>query len=472
MSNDLARARARKAAGEWVNGQWPNGESHFNRDALILAFEAGLEHGADEHTIMVATGQRQLDDATSLMTEAAEHFRGRERAHRTNLVDYERRGENVMAGLSSQKAESNALMAARLEAWLAGEDFYPIKPGTLSADDQAAQEAFVSAALDAGVDQIGEADEPAFTPDRNHPIYDTACKVDPASLEGVDHHTVEDCRQRFENAAPFAGFPGGDFAEAKAMAGGLAIVMPGDPPLNPIDIIREVAEGMVDGDVIKGVDGPSFDRAREYMDAPVEISAIMAPPLRDGDLTMAKEEPVTEAYPGSALVAARQVQCAAAGFAYWGGGDGPPADLDEEGEVLLDWGEQTESGPRFTICGVEELTPMPGLWAESIDLDSFATIIGYGSSGKVSADFATPADAAAVGLKPADLIAAEPDPRAALVHARKWLSSAEDLIMLAADHIRGVTGANPGSDSEEICQRLDAWLAPMATPAAPTAEEN
>src|SRR3546814_8012823 len=58
--------------------------------------------------------------------------------------------------------------------------------------------------------------------------------------------------------------------------------------------------------------------------------------------------------------------------------------------------------------------------------------------------------------------AAAPEPLAALVHARNWLISAEGLIAEASAFIRGVTGANPGSDSEDICKRLDAWLTPMA----------
>src|SRR3546814_7331715 len=130
-------------------------------------------------------------------------------------------------------------MAARLEAWLRGEREYPTK----------------------------------YDPARNHPLYDTACKVDPADFDAVDDRTIEDCKAKFGTFVPgdFQGFP-------------------------------------------------------TWLDQPVEISALDAPPLADGDLTMVKD----------ALAEERAVACAASGFIPWAGGDGPPADWDR-GEVLLDW---------------------------------------------------------------------------------------------------------------------------------------
>lgn len=170
------------------------------------------------------------------------------------------------------------------------------------------------------------------------------------------------------------------------------------------------------------------------------------------------------------------------------------------------------------MCGVGELTPMPGLWAETIDPESFGTIIGYHAdptmitepvrridvrhqggvvteveqtityetegpdfdftkpvtiNGHIYVPAGPPTPGAAVGLGklPRELVAAEPDPLAALVHARNWLMSAEDLIATASAHIRELTGARAGSDSAELCARLDAWLSPLAERTAPT-EEN
>lgn len=428
MSDDLARARAHVAAGEWlarytgiqdpktmtfsvaellkafeegyltrINDDVLNGDelaltatvleaagrgAPFTKNDAIRAAKATLEARdrierlikgqaalTDQRAIEQATGQRQLDDATALMTEARDLFFEYERHHRAKIERFPGRPdvpEHVAAFKVLQaKADRNALMAARLDAWLAGEDAYPVS-------------------------------------------------------------------------------------------------------LNPAEALRQISEKMVDGTVIKGVDHESFDRAAAYLDQPVEVSPLVA--AMSASIDEISSLPLA---PAQSLADVRRHWAEGAGFKYWPGGEGPPDDLDEDGEVMIDCGEQTESGPRFTMCGVGELTPMPGLWAETIDPESFGTIIGYHAVQTLRPEFETPAAAASAGRSPRDMVADEPDPRAALVHARNWLISAESLIAEAAEFIRGVTGANPGSDSADLCQRLDAWLTPMATrPADEGAEKE
>lgn len=482
MSNDLARARARVAAGEWLaryTGIQDPKTMTFSVGELLGAFEEGyltriggdvlsgdeltltatvldaasagtgpftesdlaraaramfaardrLASIEDEHAIVVAIGQRQIDDATALMTEAATLFRGYEAHHQAKAERF-RGWPNVPDDVAAfkvlqDKIKTNALMAARLEAWLRGEDQYPVS--------------------------VGE--------------------------------RPDDAHRGFADGG-FVAVPGGRADE-------IPVILAHGCDLNPADIARHIGEKMVDGVTIKGVDHESFDRGRDYLDQPVEISAIDAPPLTDSELTMLKERRDATLTP---VERERNEACAVHDFTPWYGGDGPPDDLDRDDAVLLDWGaDQNYPWPRFDLCPVSHLHPMPGLWAERSSWEG-ATIIGYRSRlvGKITAKinpdlaprerrkgvlvdtdvFPTPAAAKASGKLPRDLIAAEPDPLVALLQARKWLASAEDLIMLAADHIRGVTGANPGSDSEEICQRLDAWLAPVATPDAPTEEKS
>lgn len=88
-------------------------------DALA---EAGAVHRQeqDDWAVERATGQRQLDDATALMREAAELFRAYEKHHR----DIAKR-TGAKTG-REEKADRNALAASRLEAWLAGADCYPV----------------------------------------------------------------------------------------------------------------------------------------------------------------------------------------------------------------------------------------------------------------------------------------------------------------------------------------------------------
>ena len=232
MENNLARARARKAAMNWADWQAPKeAEGDTIRGTRVEAFEAGAAwaeeqatraaseaevneivaslvrdaqgaggdeaadhaakriaayfagvHGAEQDlwAIERATGQRQLDEAGALIREAAALLRGYETHH---LAKAERISASGGRDLETEaavddarsKARRNGAMAARLEAWLAGEPL----PGSMAAADQAAQEAFVSAQLDAGIDQIGEADEPAHDPDLA-----TGCADDHGPLAG------------------------------------------------------------------------------------------------------------------------------------------------------------------------------------------------------------------------------------------------------------------------------------------------
>lgn len=132
MSDSLARAR--ESALEWLSGYDP-GDGHglvaqqaldpgsmFTQPVVVDAYVAGANQASDEWAVERATGQRQLDDATALMTEAAQLLRGYEAHHRKRATE----GSCNTSAMSLAKAERNALMAARLEAWLAGEDHYPV----------------------------------------------------------------------------------------------------------------------------------------------------------------------------------------------------------------------------------------------------------------------------------------------------------------------------------------------------------
>lgn len=131
MSASLACARAR-AATDWLigfdpgDGHGPVGQqaedptSMFTLPVVLSAYEAGADQAEAEFAIERSTGQAQLDDATALMREAAELFRAYERHHRDIAS---RTGARTGR---EEKAERNALMAARLEAWLDGKGLYPI----------------------------------------------------------------------------------------------------------------------------------------------------------------------------------------------------------------------------------------------------------------------------------------------------------------------------------------------------------
>lgn len=157
-----------RAASDLIAAAYPDLRPDIGRDgAGVRSPLADLESAQDEATIERAEGQRQLDQAAALMREASELLRGYEAHHlakaeahndrsRACRDAYDAAAESRLRDEALGKANRNALMAHRLEAWLSGEPL----PGSMDAADQAAQEAFVSAALDAGVDQISEADEP------------------------------------------------------------------------------------------------------------------------------------------------------------------------------------------------------------------------------------------------------------------------------------------------------------------------
>lgn len=68
--------------------------------------------------------------------------------------------------------------------------------------------------------------------------------------------------------------------------------------INPADALREIAEGMVDGDLIKGVDHASFDRAAEELARPVPwrtegVADLGAFRITTGDPRFDPGEPVT-----------------------------------------------------------------------------------------------------------------------------------------------------------------------------------
>ena len=75
---------------------------------------------ADERRI----GQQQLDDARALMVETAELLRGYEAHHRDKMEPLAPDSPERIA--AEAKVDRNALAAARLEAWVAGEDRYPV----------------------------------------------------------------------------------------------------------------------------------------------------------------------------------------------------------------------------------------------------------------------------------------------------------------------------------------------------------
>lgn len=160
----------------------------------------------DQWAVERATGQRQLDDAGSLMRETAELLRGYEAHHQgkvDRLVASGARDPDTEAAVDDARSKTrrNALAAARLEAWLGGADRYPVR---------------------------------------------------------------------------LADVPGEDSAVAHGQA------------INPAEVLRDIAEGMVDGETIKGVDHASFDQVADQLARPVPwrkegVADLVAVRLNTGD---------------------------------------------------------------------------------------------------------------------------------------------------------------------------------------------
>jgi hypothetical protein len=141
--NDIL-ARARESAGAWADRHIAKFDDTalFGRDDLIAAFAAGFAEADDQFDDQRRIGQQQLDDARALIAEARGLFRSYEAQHRDKAA----RWRHQMTGPDSlrktqadiddtiAKAERNALMAARLEAWLCGEDRYPTNPAEILRD--------------------------------------------------------------------------------------------------------------------------------------------------------------------------------------------------------------------------------------------------------------------------------------------------------------------------------------------------
>ncbi len=135
MKRNLAHGRAHESTAAFWLADYEPADGHgkvghpieatalFGPDVVLDAFEAGHDHAEAGWTIERSTGQTQLDGATALMREAADLFRSYQKHHAARAVaepDLMKRGGSI------EKAARNALMAARLEAWLAGEDTYPV----------------------------------------------------------------------------------------------------------------------------------------------------------------------------------------------------------------------------------------------------------------------------------------------------------------------------------------------------------
>lgn len=130
MIDNLVRARVREAAVSHRQEQTDYGPGQPQAEAVVAAFEAGAIWADENFEDRRRIGQRQLDDASALMRETVELLRGYEAHHREQAEEADRYGPTPDGEVGREKAERNALMAARLEAWLRGDTQYP----TTSAD--------------------------------------------------------------------------------------------------------------------------------------------------------------------------------------------------------------------------------------------------------------------------------------------------------------------------------------------------
>lgn len=117
MVNNLARARARKAAESWLSSAHPDCPMQEAPD-LTGAFDAGAAWA--------------MAGVADLISDAAALLRGYE-AHHRRLARSQLVGADVRKDRHA-KADRNAAMAARLESWLAGDQIDP-DAATGCADD-------------------------------------------------------------------------------------------------------------------------------------------------------------------------------------------------------------------------------------------------------------------------------------------------------------------------------------------------
>jgi hypothetical protein len=197
MKRNLTQARVREATA-WLAKHDP-GDGHgvigvdgatdpaaeFTLQVVLDAFAAGAAQGDVEWLLERAMGQRQLDDAHALMTEATELFRTYEKHHREKvanvmrLIDTDTDPSPALAAerretlaMRAARVQRNCIMASRLEAWMAGKDRYPVS-----------------------------CPEPCRVGDLTLP----AEIADNGDLVLIDDKTVETCRAKFDNLANFVG---------------------------------------------------------------------------------------------------------------------------------------------------------------------------------------------------------------------------------------------------------------------------
>jgi hypothetical protein len=231
MSDNHGRVRAREAeALQWLRFYEP-GDGHgvigastandpasmFTQPVVLDAFQAGADQADAEFAVERATGQTQLDDAAALMRETVDLLRGYEAHHldrASEAVSLHRQSDNTderrsliaRRKASQDKAKRNALQAARLEAWLRGDKFYPV-----TALGNALADASFGVDLASGPDHSVEAvvaldgdGEPQVLEHRRLGRVERHDFVrDQPGLECDGNRSAESCRDRFDNITNF-----------------------------------------------------------------------------------------------------------------------------------------------------------------------------------------------------------------------------------------------------------------------------
>lgn len=260
MSSNLTHARAREsAADDWLASRDLVEEATVDAAARV-GFITGAEWGEGQAEAREAG---RLNDAEILMREAAELLRGYERHHRAKVPPpYEGPGRVISQPACTdeqlaaiEKADRNGLMAARLEGWLRGDRVFPI-----TADgDYVAHAGFRSA-------------KPQAPAGREDPIVGLALSL------------VQDLGNLVEESGGVYGLHlNGDTARwSDLLRGGaneewlesfdrLRDALNERFPTNPVDALEHIAEGMVDGVTIRGVDYEAFEQARRQLEEPADF---------------------------------------------------------------------------------------------------------------------------------------------------------------------------------------------------------